>query len=101
MCSKTGGPDPALSRHRASQFTRSRSRLTQRTQAWGLGVLQHLRHTFSHVGIYVGDNKFIHSPRAAALSAREDIREAYWQKRFDGARVVRQASMPVKSMGAK
>lgn len=45
-----------------------------------------LRHTFSHVGIYVGDNKFIHSPRAGGSVRVEDIREAYWQKRFDGAR---------------
>lgn len=45
-----------------------------------------LRHTFSHVGIYVGDNKFIHSPRAGGSVRVEDMREAYWQKRFDGAR---------------
>lgn len=45
-----------------------------------------LKHTFSHVGIYVGDNKFIHSPRAGGSVRVEDIREAYWAKRFDGAR---------------
>lgn len=45
-----------------------------------------LRHTFSHVGIYVGDNKFIHSPRAGGAVRVEDMREGYWQKRFDGAR---------------
>ncbi|MDE2075787.1 MAG: C40 family peptidase [Burkholderiales bacterium] len=45
-----------------------------------------LRHTFSHVGIYLGDNKFIHSPRTGESVRIEDIREAYWQKRFDGAR---------------
>ena len=45
-----------------------------------------LRHTFSHVGIYIGDNKFIHSPRAGGEVRVEDMRMAYWQKRFDGAR---------------
>lgn len=45
-----------------------------------------LRRTFSHVGIYIGDNKFIHSPRAGAQVRVEDIRVSYWQKRFDGAR---------------
>lgn len=45
-----------------------------------------LRRTFSHVGIYVGDNKFIHSPRAGGAVRIEDMRLAYWQKRFDGAR---------------
>jgi len=45
-----------------------------------------LRNTFSHVGIYIGDNKFIHSPRAGAKVRVEDLREAYWQQRYDGAR---------------
>ncbi|HEX5372232.1 MAG TPA: C40 family peptidase [Aquabacterium sp.] len=47
-----------------------------------------LRHTFSHVGIYIGDNKFIHSPRAGGSVRIEDMRLAYWQQRFDGARRV-------------
>lgn len=45
-----------------------------------------LRHTFSHVGIYIGDNKFIHSPRAGGAVRVEDMRVTYWQQRFDGAR---------------
>ncbi len=45
-----------------------------------------LRHTFSHVGIYVGDHKFIHSPRAGGEVRVEDMRLTYWQQRFDGAR---------------
>jgi cell wall-associated NlpC family hydrolase len=58
-----------------------------------------LRHTFSHVGIYIGDNKFIHSPRAGGQVRVEDMRQAYWQQRFDGARrapviSARQAAAP-------
>jgi len=45
-----------------------------------------LRHTFSHVGIYVGEGKFIHSPRTGSEVRVEDMREAYWAKRFTGAR---------------
>jgi cell wall-associated NlpC family hydrolase len=45
-----------------------------------------LRHTFSHVGIYIGDDKFIHSPRAGGQVRVEDMRQSYWQQRFDGAR---------------
>lgn len=45
-----------------------------------------LRSTFSHVGIYIGDNKFIHSPRTGSSVRVEDMRVSYWQKRFDGAR---------------
>jgi cell wall-associated NlpC family hydrolase len=47
-----------------------------------------LKSAFSHVGIYVGDNKFIHSPRTGAVVRVEDMRVAYWQQRFDGARRV-------------
>lgn len=45
-----------------------------------------LRRTFSHVGIYIGDNKFIHSPRTGSSVRVEDMRVGYWQQRFDGAR---------------
>jgi cell wall-associated NlpC family hydrolase len=45
-----------------------------------------LRRTFSHVGIYVGEGKFIHSPRAGGEVRVEDMRVAYWNQRFTGAR---------------
>jgi cell wall-associated NlpC family hydrolase len=47
-----------------------------------------LRRSFSHVGIYIGDGKFVHSPRAGAQVRVEDMRVAYWNKRFNGARRV-------------
>jgi len=47
-----------------------------------------LRRTFSHVGIYVGDNKFIHSPKPGAQVRVEDMGVQYWSARFDGARRV-------------
>ena len=45
-----------------------------------------MRLTFSHVGIYVGDNKFIHSPSKGASVRVDDMSSIYWDKRFDGAR---------------
>ena len=45
-----------------------------------------LRRTFSHVGIYIGEGKFIHAPRAGAQVRIEDMRQAYWARRFTGAR---------------
>lgn len=45
-----------------------------------------MRRAFSHVGIYVGEGKFIHSPRSGAHVRVEDMRAAYWSKRFNGAR---------------
>ena len=47
-----------------------------------------MRHAFSHVGIYVGDNKFIHSPKPGAQVRVEDMSVGYWKTRFDGARRV-------------
>jgi cell wall-associated NlpC family hydrolase len=47
-----------------------------------------MRRAFSHVGIYVGDGKFIHAPRAGKSVNVDDMRSAYWQKRFNGARRV-------------
>ena len=53
-----------------------------------------LRHAFSHVGIYVGEGKFIHAPRSGSEVRVEDMREAYWAKRFNGARRADLASAP-------
>jgi hypothetical protein len=45
-----------------------------------------LRSAFSHVGIYIGDGKFVHSPRSGFAVRVEDMQMDYWVKRFDGAR---------------
>lgn len=47
-----------------------------------------MKRAFSHVGIYVGDGKFIHSPRAGSHVRVEDMRQTYWNTRFNGARRV-------------
>lgn len=41
---------------------------------------------YSHVGIYVGDDRFIHSPSAGGVVRVEDMKMAYWSKRYNGAR---------------
>lgn len=40
----------------------------------------------------VGDGKFIHSPRSGSEVRVEDMRQSYWQRRFDGARRVTPAA---------
>lgn len=47
-----------------------------------------MKRTFSHVGIYIGDGKFIHAPRTGAIVRVEEMDQTYWKKRFDGARRV-------------
>ncbi len=45
-----------------------------------------MRRAFSHVGIYIGEGRFIHAPRTGGAVRIEDMRVAYWTKRFNGAR---------------
>lgn len=47
-----------------------------------------MRHAFSHVGIYLGDHRFLHSPRSGSEVRVEDMRQSYWVKRYNGARRV-------------
>src|SRR5947209_6764217 len=47
-----------------------------------------MKRAFSHVGIYVGEGKFIHSPKPGAQVRVEDMQASYWARRFDGARRV-------------
>ncbi|TMG79333.1 MAG: NlpC/P60 family protein [Betaproteobacteria bacterium] len=44
------------------------------------------RRPYSHVGIYLGDDRFIHAPRPGAAVRVENMRTDYWVRRFDGAR---------------
>lgn len=56
-----------------------------------------MKRTFSHVGIYIGDGKFIHAPRTGALVRVEEMDQTYWKKRFDGARRVIAQSPSIKA----
>ena len=45
-----------------------------------------LRRGFSHVGIYLGEHRFVHAPATGGEVRVEDMRQGYWAKRFNGAR---------------
>ncbi len=45
-----------------------------------------LRRAFSHVGIYIGDRRFVHSPSSGGSVSIETIDGSYWKRRFNGAR---------------
>ena len=53
-----------------------------------------MKRAFSHVGIYVGEGRFIHAPRAGGEVRVEDMRQAYWAKRFNGARRAEATATP-------
>jgi len=48
-----------------------------------------LRQPFSHVGIYVGEGKFVHSPKRGDRIRVEPMHYNYWKSRFNGARRIR------------
>ena len=41
---------------------------------------------FSHVGIYLGDQRFIHAPHRGGEVEIVAMTQHYWQQRYDGAR---------------
>lgn len=45
-----------------------------------------MRSAFSHVGIYLGNNRFIHAPSSGGGVHVVDMNAQYWAKRYDGAR---------------
>jgi len=45
-----------------------------------------LRRAFSHVGIYIGNNQFVHAPSSGGSIRVESLGSDYWVRRFDGGR---------------
>ena len=74
---------------RASEQAEAAGLLTVRKEDLKPGDLvffNTMRRAFSHVGIYVGDGKFIHAPRTGSSIRVDDMNQSYWTTRFDGAR---------------
>ena len=40
----------------------------------------------SHVGVYLGDRRFVHAPTARGVVRIESLDQGYWSQRFDQAR---------------
>ena len=45
-----------------------------------------LNRPYSHVGIYLGDGRFVHAPKSGTRVRVESLKSAYWSQRFNGAR---------------
>lgn len=56
---------------------------------------------YSHVGLYLGNNKFIHSPRTGKSIEVVNMTQSYWATRYNGARRVARAGMPVAAAEAE
>jgi cell wall-associated NlpC family hydrolase len=64
---------------------------TRELQPGDLVFYNTLRRGFSHVGVYLGDNKFIHAPSGGGQVRIESMDMSYWKNRFNGARRINQA----------
>jgi cell wall-associated NlpC family hydrolase len=47
------------------------------------------RRSFSHVGIYIGDGKFLHAPKSGSSIRVENLTEGYWASHYNGARRIK------------
>jgi cell wall-associated NlpC family hydrolase len=47
-----------------------------------------MRRAFSHVGIYLGNDQFVHAPRTGERVRVDSMSDNYWIQRFNGARRV-------------
>ena len=60
----------------------------QSLQPGDLVFYKTLKRAFSHVGLYIGDGRFVHAPSSGKTVEIIDMSNTYWRKRFNGARRV-------------
>ena len=58
----------------------------QQLQPGDLVFFNTLGRPFSHVGVYLGGDQFVHAPARRGQVRIEQISQPYWQRRFNGAR---------------
>ena len=71
--------------------TREQAQLGQRVElsrlkAGDLVFFNTRRQAFSHVGMYLGGDRFLHAPSSGGQVRVEQLRKRYWVKRFNGGR---------------
>lgn len=57
-----------------------------------------LKSAFSHVGIYLGNNRFIHSPSSGGKVRVENMQDGYWAKHYNGAQRLDSKNMSQKNV---
>jgi cell wall-associated NlpC family hydrolase len=58
----------------------------QRLQPGDLVFFNTLGYSFSHVGIYIGDDRFVHAPKTNAKVRVDRLSDRYFAQRFEAAR---------------
>jgi len=49
---------------------------------------------YSHVGLYLGDGRFVHAPKPGAAVRVERMSASYWTRRYNGARRIAASDTP-------
>lgn len=78
------GRDLPRSANEIWQFGQAVERAT--LQPGDLVFYNTLRRPFSHVGVFLGDHKFVHSPSFGGVVRSESMNERYWLQRWNGAK---------------
>lgn len=73
----------------SAQFRRGRKVSSDEMKAGDLVFFSTTRRGISHVGIYVGDGKFIHASSGGGSVRVDTLRSGYYKDRFRGARRVK------------
>lgn len=55
-----------------------------------------LKRAYSHVGIYIGNNRFVHAPSSGKSVQISDMNSNYWARRFNGGRRIAAAKVSSK-----
>lgn len=82
----------ALPRTAAAQASATRNINKDELQPGDLVFFTTVQRAFNHVGIYLGDNKFVHAPRTGGVVRVESLNTRYWTAHFTGARRVEVAA---------
>ena len=75
-----------LSGNAASLATQGKFILKTHLRAGDLVFFNTMNRKYSHVGIFLGDDKFIHAPNSKGRVRIEKLSTPYWAKRYDGGR---------------
>ncbi|MDO9219076.1 MAG: NlpC/P60 family protein [Lacisediminimonas sp.] len=71
----------------AEEISRAGERVTRgELEPGDLVMFDTLSRPYSHVGIYLGEDKFVHSPSAGSRVRVENMAGTYWKTRYNGAR---------------
>ena len=75
--------------HNAAEIAkRTREIRVEQLRAGDFVFFNSMNRSYSHMGIYLGDGKFIHAPRTNSTIRVERLDNQYFSARFDGARTL-------------